>query len=277
MPVPGGDGIPDIDPNTGFTRREQVARRDLTSDFKTYFFTAKLTGAISSNHQWQITGFGNPKRADAVFATVRDPNTAKARSETGRVRRLGQVDLEVQRGQDPGGRRRRVPQRPHRGEAAECCVRRTRCSLRAMYGRSMTSRISRARASKAATTVRRMTRTRRSRTARSQDYTERGLGFLEDRTNNRTSAVLSLTQRVKAAGQHVFKVGLDTEFSSYDSGRRFSGGVFLVRDADDLSDPNMPLGGHFQITPVPQVRPVRQHPPAASMPMVMAWATRRAR
>ena len=81
-------------------------------------------------------------------------------------------------------------------------------------------------------------------------YVDRGLGFLEDRTNNRTSAVLSLTQRVKAAGQHVFKVGIDTELSTYNSGRRYSGGAFLTRD---LLDPSITLGkpdddGQFTIT-----------------------------
>src|SRR5205807_467825 len=79
-------------------------------------------------------------------------------------------------------------------------------------------------------------------------YIDQGLGFLEDRTNNRTSAVLALTQRVKAAGQHVFKAGLDIEFSTYNSGRRFTGGSFLSKDsADTVDDTGMTIFAPFTL------------------------------
>jgi hypothetical protein len=81
-----------------------------------------------------------------------------------------------------------------------------------------------------------------------ENYSEGGLGLLEDRTNDRTSGLLSLTQRVKAAGQHVFKVGIDTELSSYNSRRRYTGGVFLEREEEERRDPSMSPGGQFQIT-----------------------------
>src|ERR1044071_4665017 len=63
-------------------------------------------------------------------------------------------------------------------------------------------------------------------------YTVQGLGFLEQRTNDRTSAVLSLTQRVKAAGYHTFKVGGDVELATYDSARGNTGGAFYEERAN---------------------------------------------
>ena len=80
----GGDGVADVDPATGFTVREKVDSRDIPRTFNTYFFTAKLTGAISSNHQWQISGFGNPA-ADDDIATglIHNPDALRAKIDTG--------------------------------------------------------------------------------------------------------------------------------------------------------------------------------------------------
>jgi outer membrane receptor protein involved in Fe transport len=250
MAVPNGDGVADIDPNTGFTQREQVASRDLPSNYKTYFFTAKLTGAISSNHQWQITGFGNPERDDAVFSTIHDPNSARFRNDTGAYDFSGKWTSKFNEGktqldavvgyhngfnnQQPLNSSNDVPGVRYgytrslydfadlEGPGIAGCQDAQAGGMNDPYPKIQNCPV--------------------------LNYTDQGLGFLENRTNNRTSAVLSLTQRVKAAGQHVFKVGIDTEFSSYNSGRRFSGGAFLIRvDPDDTSNPNMPLAGDFQI------------------------------
>ena len=71
-----GDFVADIDPATGFTVRELVSSRDIPTNSRTYYFTAKLTGAISQNHPWQITAFGTPE-SDVQFAgSVRDPGSA---------------------------------------------------------------------------------------------------------------------------------------------------------------------------------------------------------
>src|SRR5262249_15369607 len=75
--------------------------------------------------------------------------------------------------------------------------------------------------------------------------------FLEKRTNDRISAVLAATQRVKALGQHVFKAGIDVEFSTYDSGRGYSGGAFLQRDeADQTAKDGTMQSGEVTTTPL---------------------------
>jgi outer membrane receptor protein involved in Fe transport len=239
MQVTDGDGTPDIDPATGFTMRERVSSRDLGSDSQTYFFTAKLTGAISSNHQWQVSGFGNPQRDDAVFATVRDPNTATARTDQGAFDVAGKWTSKFNEGKTQvdaligyhNGYRNDQPL----NDASDVA------GVRYAYTRSLYDFADLEGESVIADC--------QDGAAGSDDpypkitncpvvnYTDRGLGFLENRKNNRTSAVLAVTQRVKAAGQHVFKAGIDAEFSSYNSGRRFSGGAFVIREADRSINP----------------------------------------
>ena len=63
-------------------------------------------------------------------------------------------------------------------------------------------------------------------------YRSQGAGFLEQRTNDRLSGVFAVTQRVKLAGYHTFKLGLDAEQATYDSARGFSGGAFMRRAAN---------------------------------------------
>src|SRR5206468_6898149 len=64
------------------------------------------------------------------------------------------------------------------------------------------------------------------------DYIEQGLGYLERDTKDRTSFVASITQRVKAAGYHVFKAGIDAEFETFDINKNYTGGVVWRRSAD---------------------------------------------
>jgi outer membrane receptor protein involved in Fe transport len=241
------DGVPDQDPTTGFSEREELARRDIPSTFNTYFFTTKLTGAISANHQWQITGWGNPQTSEQLFATVRDPSTARMHTDQGAYDvsakwtskfNEGKTQVDVVLGYHNGYNRQaplteaeNVPGVVYEytrslydfanleGPAIEAC---NDASPNDPYKNIVNCPV--------------------------LNYVSQGIGFVEDRTNNRTSALFAVTQRFKAAGQHVVKVGIDAELSTYDSGRGFTGGAFLQRNQpDDLSDPSMPLAGSFTI------------------------------
>src|SRR5262249_30475426 len=53
-------------------------------------------------------------------------------------------------------------------------------------------------------------------------YAESGLGYLEKGTKDRQTAVLSVTQRVKALGYHVFKAGVDAELATYDADKEYT-------------------------------------------------------
>jgi hypothetical protein len=224
------DGVGDIDPDTGFSVRDEVARRELPSEFRTYFFTAKLTGAVSSNHQWQVTGFGNPQSSDVVLSTLRDPNSARERVEEGAYDVSGkwtskfnegktQVDAVV--GYHHGYNRAKPINAANDVPGVRYEYERSLYDFADLEGADTIALCDDNDPNDPYPEI---------TNCPVENYVDRGLGFLEDRTNNRTSAVLAVTQRVKAAGQHVFKAGIDAEFSGYNSGRRFSGGSFLERD-----------------------------------------------
>jgi outer membrane receptor protein involved in Fe transport len=240
QPQDGGDGVADVDPVTGFTVREQVASRDIPTNQRTYYFTAKLTGAISQNHQWQITAFGNPESDTSFIGSVRDPGSATEHVDTGAY----DVSAKWTSKFNEGKTQFDAVVGFHNGynNASPLNARQDVPAVQYNYTRSLYDFANLegniAGCHDSSTTM-----------ATPDDpypkitncpvlsYVDQGVGFLEARTNNRTSAVLAVTQRVKAAGQHVFKAGLDVEMSSYNSGRRFTGGSFFTKDAPDTVDP----------------------------------------
>jgi outer membrane receptor protein involved in Fe transport len=238
--VDGGDGVPDVDKATGFTLRERVDARDIPQTFNTYFFTAKLTGAISSNHQWQISGFGNPESEQRLYTgVIHDPTETRAKTETGAYDVSAKWTSKFNEGKTQfdavvgfhNGYTRDQPLNSTTDVPAVIYN-----YVRPLYDFSDIEGAGIAGCNDAAMSnpYKKVSQNAAFGSICPADqYVDRGLGFLEDRTNNRTSAVLSLTQRVKAAGQHVIKLGLDTELSTYDSGRRFSGGSQITREQDD--------------------------------------------
>ena len=247
-----GDGIPDIDPSTGFTVRQPIAKRDIGTDAKLYYFTAKLTGALSSNHQWQISGFGNPENDTALLGTVRDPNTARVKVDQGAYDLSGKWTSKFNEGKTQldavagfhHGFNNNTP-----FTSAYDVVGIRYGYTRSLYDFADLEGMDTIAACKDGPlgTAGNPSPDPFPRIANCPvvNYTDQGAGFLESRNNDRTSAVIAVTQRVKAAGQHVFKAGLDLELSTYDSGRRYSGGAFITADA--LSDPTDRLSGQFTI------------------------------
>jgi hypothetical protein len=224
------DGVPDVDEN-GFNRTELLSSSDIPRSFNTYFFTAKINGALDQNNQFQISAFGNPRTAEDVFGIVRNPEQTRYRFEDGAYDfsakwtskfNEGKTQIDAVVGyhhgfsdEQPWDASQNVPYVYYN------------------YNRSLYDFADLEGA---------------DRIARCQDggpddpypnivncpvlqYGEQGLSYLESRTNTRTSAALSLTQRVKAAGYHVFKVGADVELATYDAFNRYSGGALYRRNS----------------------------------------------
>jgi outer membrane receptor protein involved in Fe transport len=242
QPQMNGDGVADIDPKTGFTIRELVSQRDISTNSRTYYFTAKLTGAISQNHQWQITAFGNPENDVAFAGTVRDPGSATEKVDQGAYDVSAKWTSKFNEGKTQfdavvgfhNGYNRALPI-----NAAQDVPAVQYNYTRSLYDfANLEGNINGCHDSPMKGVATPDDPYPNIVNCPALSYVDQGLGFLEDRTNNRTSAVLALTQRVKAAGQHVFKVGLDVELSTYDSGRRFTGGAFLTKDLPDTLDMN---------------------------------------
>ncbi|HEY0190401.1 MAG TPA: carboxypeptidase regulatory-like domain-containing protein [Kofleriaceae bacterium] len=228
------DGVPDFDPKTGLTLHRKVASRDIPTSSTTYFFTAKLTGQINPDHQFQLSAFGNPQtgtqpiydlpyaetwgahnnvldRKDGAFDTV-----AKY---TGKL-----FDGATQIDATAGFHRSYNHQSAPGGSAGALAL------AEYNYTRSLYD----------------FADVEGSGIGACQDggpgdkypliqncpvdlYASQGLALLEQRTNDRLTAALSVTQRVKLLGYHVFKAGLDVERASYNTTLQFSGGEELQR------------------------------------------------
>jgi hypothetical protein len=227
-----GDGAPDVDPETGFTLTDEVARRELPISVRTMFFTGKVNGALNQNHQFQLSVFGNPRHVDDVFGITRNPAATRYQYDDGAYDGAvkwtskfadgkTQVDLVVgyhhgysdERPLDASGN---VPlvyygyTRPlydfagleGAGDIAAC----EDDGADDPYPMIANCPVNR--------------------------YAEQGLGYLEERTNDRKSLVLSVTQRVKALGYHTFKAGLDAELATFDALKHYTGDAVLRRSSD---------------------------------------------
>ncbi|MEZ4399513.1 MAG: TonB-dependent receptor [Kofleriaceae bacterium] len=221
------DGVEDVDPNTGFTVLENVAQQDRGRFRTTQFFTAKVNGAISDNHQFQISGFGNPRSIDkTLYRTTGSPEASLYSIDDGAydlavkwTSKLndGKTQVDLVGGYHLGFSN----ENPYfaGGEAAQGlqfqnlrflgdlqqfeAVKSPKCvdgSPDDLYPMVNNCPV--------------------------VNYTVNGLGFLESRDNARTSLTGSLTQRVNLAGHHAFKLGGDVEFTTYNSQRRFTGDAF---------------------------------------------------
>ncbi|HVK75686.1 MAG TPA: TonB-dependent receptor [Kofleriaceae bacterium] len=221
------DGDPDVDDATGFLVAEEVARNSLSRTLQTHFFTAKINAALSQNHQFQISGFGNPRSIDRDFyRLIGDRNaqlykfddgaydaalkwTSKFNDNKTQVDAvLGyHVGYEHQVPYFAGGEDAQVIQyrytRPLSDFAgfenhlyANGCTDNDAGDLYPMISNCPVV-----------------------------GYSINGLGFLEERENARMSANLALTQRVKALGHHTFKLGADLELTTYDSHRGYTGDI----------------------------------------------------
>ncbi len=60
------DGVPDADAD-GFTIHQPVSQSDIPRSEQTYFFTAKVNGAVDQNNQYQVSFFGNPSARDDLI------------------------------------------------------------------------------------------------------------------------------------------------------------------------------------------------------------------
>ncbi len=220
------DGIPDVNTDTGFLDQEEVSRSPIPRNFETYFFTAKINGAVNQNNQFQISAFGNPSsrddRLEHSSPYIRNPEQTRWNVDEGAydfsakwTSKLaqGKTQIDVVLGHHRGFRNEHPI-----GEMAETPFVIYNYN-RSLYDfndlESMVGDISGCEDSTtgAATPNDPYPLIRNCPVT---GYVEGGLSFVEERTNARTAGTISLTQRVKALGYHVFKAGLDGDFAGYD-------------------------------------------------------------
>jgi len=71
------DTIPDLDPDTGFEKFEEVDRREFTDSTTQYQFTSKINFAVSPSHQGQFSLTGSPTTADTIFSVSGTPTATQ--------------------------------------------------------------------------------------------------------------------------------------------------------------------------------------------------------
>jgi hypothetical protein len=223
------DGVPDINPETGFTIANPQSVSELPLDFTTYFYTAKINGAITQDHQFQVSAWGNPRSSTDLFAPSSAPSRQRENISDGAYDASvkwtskfldGKTQIDAVAGF-------------HRGYNRESPIESLGGNQPLVffnYGRSLAD-------FGAFETVPAACNDLDYDGDGSPDFTPcplppatygvGGLGFYERRTNDRLSGIISVTQRLKtgALGYHTFKGGFEYEQTTYDSSRGFSGDV----------------------------------------------------
>src|SRR6185312_267687 len=67
-----GDGVADTDKN-GDIIKNNITSQNIATQLKTYFFTAKINGAIDQNNQFQVSAFGNPTNGTSPTTNILGP------------------------------------------------------------------------------------------------------------------------------------------------------------------------------------------------------------
>jgi len=231
-----GNGIPDRDPDNGLTLREEIedARRDVSTSLNTYYYTAKINGAINQNNQFQISAFGSPRFGKMPLGVNRDPSYRTFDKEDGAYDLAAKWTSKFNDGKTQidavvGFHRQLENDTP--SDPAQAIPTVEYNYTRSLYDFSMIEGSSIAACQDGGTNdpypgIQNCPVFR---------YRSQGLGGFEQRTNDRLSGVVAITQRVKAAGYHTFKGGIDAEQATYDSHKDFSGGAFMRRRANSAA------------------------------------------
>jgi outer membrane receptor protein involved in Fe transport len=226
-----GDGIADLDPMTGLTRAEEAGRTGLPGKVDTYFYTAKLNGAISEDHQWQLSAWGNPATVEAASANIGGVS-APSRTRFGREDGAYDASLKWTSKFAEGKSQLDIVGGFHRGyqndkplaDAFGGNLNGADPLIFWNYERSLADFGEFDAVPDACMPTDETTGFNNCPVI---NYGIGGLGFFEQRTNDRYSGQIAWTQRVKAAGYHTFKGGLEMEQTTYNSARGFTSGIQL--------------------------------------------------
>jgi outer membrane receptor protein involved in Fe transport len=229
------DGVPDLNPDTGLLETDPVAESSYSTSTARYYYTAKINGAINQNNQFQISAFGNPGGGDALFGLTRNPSNVVITQNDGAYDLAGKWTSKFNDGKTQvdavlGFHRGYEDQLPATAAQDQAFIRygftRSLYDFASIEGGDALAACNDSDPNDKYKTL---------RNCPVINYGSQGLGFLEERTNDRSSAVLAITQRVKAGGYHTFKAGIDAELATYDSKRGYSGGAFLTRRANSAT------------------------------------------
>ena len=244
------DGVPDFNPSTGFTLHDVVSTLDVPDARSTYYFTAKVNGEIDQNNQFQLSLFGNPRTGNRTVDTTASwaPDDFLINRTDGAYDVAAKYTSKFNNGQTQldalaGFHRGYSKLTPSNNRTGRALVyynyERSLYDFADIEGDQTIAKCNDSDPSDPYPKI---------PNCPVFQYNEQGLGGLEDRTNDRLSAIISATQRVKALGYHVLKAGLDIERSTYNSKIDITGGATYRRNCnidpdtrqalDNCDDPN---------------------------------------
>ncbi len=244
-----GDGEADVDEN-GFTKfTDPLAKRTIKERRQRYFYTAKLTGALSPDHQGTLSMTGNPRKNETAGGL------GSAGSVTGELG-AGRVDTErnvmdgvfkwtskffdsnTQFDLVAGAHKESIDESPHFAEGNNMQVRYDSIQPLGFFEASEGVIPVGCEDESANDLYRDFTN------CPVQNYRTGGVGLLEDNQAKRLSAKLDFTQRFPLLGRHTFKTGADIEQNSYDRDIGYSGGSWTRQ----LVNGNWNVRNYFGIT-----------------------------
>jgi outer membrane receptor protein involved in Fe transport len=227
------DGTADVN-ELGFTEFQQVSRESFPLQRQRYYFSGKLSGALSPEHQGSLSVFGNPasgeyygRAADPLMTGL--PSTNKLTLDSGAQDISGkwtskfnnnatQLDAVVGWHRNIENEEPVDPDRPVLTFASDEDLARFMPFEGALPAEcqdggpedpypALTN-------------------------CRVRGYRLGGYGVYENSDTRRLQGMLSLTQRVQALGHHSFKVGMDVENNTYDHAITRTGGITYGHLAD---------------------------------------------
>ena len=220
------DGVPDIDPATGLTKHSEVSRSTTNGSTKVYYFTAKVNGAIDQNNQFQISLFGNPQSSTVPLGVSRfGPYSLpdNALDTTGGAEDVsakwtsklnnGKTQIDAVVGYHHATSGNTSPTAIGNETFVYYNYIRSLNDFQDIEGSQIASKCSDGPGDMYP----------KIQNCPVLGYTESGIGQLVTTTNDRATASLSITQRVKAAGYHVFKGGVDYEGSTFNQDAIYPG------------------------------------------------------
>ena len=239
------DGIPDVDAN-GNPILVPVSQSTENGNLKTYNFTGKINGAIDQNNQFQVSAFGNPQRQllnldpaglfPAGITNAPDNNQVNLKK--------GAWDISAKWTSKLNGGKTQIDAVAgfHRQYSDTTAVNAAGNEAQVWYNytRSLNdfADLEGSQISSACQDGGPHDPYPKIVNCPISQYAESGQGNLQDSQNDRISASLSITQRVKFAGYHTFKAGVDYEGSGYALKSNSTGGVWYYERFQNGLSPN---------------------------------------
>ncbi|HWU90503.1 MAG TPA: TonB-dependent receptor [Kofleriaceae bacterium] len=224
------DGAPDVDPKTGFFVTDPLdseVRSDATS---TYNFLGKLNFAVTPEHQGQVslTALPGSRRRDGIFGPIENGfKTSSLVTDLAFKWTSKFNDNKTEVEAVLGWHREKLTSGGLDPLAANKPLQVLQDGNLATWGSGFHSESQSTLTGCTDNTPDDPYRQITNCPMDSRSYVVGGPGTIDDDLEERRSARLSLTQRVKAGGSHELKAGLDTDSNLSDKARIYSGGAFI--------------------------------------------------